>query len=116
MLCLWNAVQKRKRGATAVFIHYIMPPPLQTCRISPLGNVWDDVPEVRRQYRRRPWKRECDLRRGASQGFYRSWPMKTGEGERRGEEADNIQRKDVHGTETRGARCLHGLADRFPGA
>ena len=54
--------------------------------------------------------------KGASQGFYRSWPMKTGEGERRGEEADNIQRKDVHGTETRGARCLHGLADRFPGA
>ena len=46
MLCLWNAVQKRKRGAAAVFIHYIMPPPLQTCRISPLGNVWDDVREA----------------------------------------------------------------------
>ena len=108
---------KGKEGVQILFfIYYIMPPPLQTCRISPLGNVWDDVPEVRRQYRRRPWKREYDLRRGASQGFYRSWPMKTGEGERRGEEADNIQRKDVHGTETRGARCLHGLADRFPGA
>lgn len=40
-------MSKEKEGVQMLFfIYYIMPPSLRTCRISPLGNVWDDALEA----------------------------------------------------------------------